>query len=130
MIKHAQVNQSQTKDSNCPRPRFKSFRVRMSPGFLEVFVGHNILSMVNNFKRIFLRLGFDGYEAIPEDQGYRIRLKGKNLNTGRYCDHHTVFRGTIDLVEGFMATIRDEYNLYQLELCLSREYPDTKREDS
>lgn len=128
MTKPAPFTTPQAPVNSGLQPCFKPLRIKMSPAFRKAFAKHNILSLVNALRRIFLRLGFDGYAAENEVQGCRIRLQGHNLKTGRYCDHHTVFRGSFKLAEAFNATISDEKEHYQLELSLSREHPGTEPE--
>ncbi len=103
------------------RPVAKPLMVELSSPFMKACSGLNLVKLINLVKHIFLRLGFDGYKGENSEDGFRIRICGHNLNTGRHCDSHSVKIGNLELSDNFTARIDDRGGFYVLSLNLARE---------
>ncbi len=105
------------------RPEAKPMMLQMSGPFLKAASKVNLVKLIALIKRIFLRLGFDGYRCERKSDGFRIRICGTNLNTGRYCDNRSIGIGRMDIVDDFVAGIEDRGGYYALSISMANETP-------
>jgi len=103
------------------RPEAKPIQMQMSGPFMQAAAKANLVKLLAVLKRVFLRLGFDGFRCERSGNGFRLRLCGHNLNTGRYCDHHSIFIGRMDIAADFSVRIEDRGAYYALSIRLAKE---------
>ncbi len=103
------------------RPAIKPIVLRMSRLFMKAATDVNLVKLTELLKRVFLRLGFNGYRIEKTPTGVRLRISGRNLNTGHYCDSHSLMLGRLEISEDIAAAINDNGGSYTLSLSLATE---------
>ncbi|NLW18871.1 MAG: hypothetical protein GXY81_04190 [Candidatus Cloacimonetes bacterium] len=112
-------NQNDKVRTSKSSPEPKPFTVEYDPSLAKAGKGIELDKLVALVKKVFLRLGIDGYRVERDRDGcHRLQIDGVHVNTGRVCRNRHISLGWLGHGCAFQARIEDCGAVWRLHLAL------------